>query len=192
VLPSGGRVLPPALDDVVAGLGGGASVCPDRVVLLALELGWAVEHGGIVRTIVCHWGWWVVVTRWLVIGPFELKFDRLNWKLAVFYHYGSKKSKKILNFLNFVPRYPINTSYGLSLFHIPSIKLSLSSSHIHNVFIQLKQNRGSTYHDVLGRHGRSYEHVTSRRGRSCHRFFVNMRAKALLMICQPWLWSGSF
>jgi hypothetical protein len=37
-----------------------------------------VGPGGSAHTTACHWGRQAVVTRWLVIGPFELKFDHLN------------------------------------------------------------------------------------------------------------------
>jgi hypothetical protein len=39
--------------------------------------------GGIARTTACCWGRWAVVTRRLVIDPFELKFDRLNTNSTV-------------------------------------------------------------------------------------------------------------
>jgi hypothetical protein len=112
-------------------------------------------------------------------------------KLVAFNRYDSKKSKKNLNFFKFCPstlyKYPLVWAHFTPL---PSYFHSLL--HTHNVFIQLKWNGESTHHDVLGRHERSHEHVTSGRGRGYHRFFVNMRVKASSMIRQPWSWSGSF
>jgi hypothetical protein len=71
-------MLSSALEDVAVGLDGGAGVCLSQTVLFTLELGRAVASGGTVRTTVCRCGRRVVVTKWLVIDPFELKFDRLN------------------------------------------------------------------------------------------------------------------
>jgi hypothetical protein len=126
--------------------------------------------GGIICTIVCRWGRWTVVTWRILIGLFELKFDRLNinlidWteKLVVSNRYGSKKFLKISNFI----LHPINTSYILSLFYTYSITFSLSSSHTRNIFIQLKRNIRSTHYGVLGHHERSHEHVASERDRDC-------------------------
>jgi hypothetical protein len=51
-----GRVLLPAMDDVAAGAGATVSA----------------------RTTACRWGRRAVVMRRLLIGLFELKFDRLN------------------------------------------------------------------------------------------------------------------
>jgi hypothetical protein len=39
------------------------------------------RSGGIICTIVCRWGRWTVVTWRILIGLFELKFDRLNINL---------------------------------------------------------------------------------------------------------------
>jgi hypothetical protein len=41
------------------------------------------ESSGSAGTTTCRWGWWVVVTRQCLIGPFKLKFDRLNTNLTV-------------------------------------------------------------------------------------------------------------
>jgi hypothetical protein len=76
VLSSGGRALPPALNDVAMGPGGRADACPSRAVLLMLEPGRAVTPNGIAHTIACR-------TRWLVIGLFEYEFDRLNMNSTV-------------------------------------------------------------------------------------------------------------
>jgi hypothetical protein len=48
-----------------------------------LELGRAVAPGGTTRTTACFWGRQALMTRQLVIGPFELKFDRLNMNSTV-------------------------------------------------------------------------------------------------------------
>jgi hypothetical protein len=65
------------------GLDGGADVCLSRAVSFALEPRRAVAPGGTACTTGCHWGWRTVVTRRLVIGPFELLFDRLNMNSTV-------------------------------------------------------------------------------------------------------------
>jgi hypothetical protein len=41
------------------------------------------ESSGSAGTTTCRWGWWVVVTRQCLIGPFKLKFDRLNTNSTV-------------------------------------------------------------------------------------------------------------
>jgi hypothetical protein len=68
---------------MAAGPGGGADACPGRAVPPALEPGQAVAPGRTARTTACRWGRRAVVTRRLVIDPFELKFDRLNTNLTV-------------------------------------------------------------------------------------------------------------
>jgi hypothetical protein len=110
------------------------------------RLGWCGEprgrHGyprararsdGSADTIACRWGWPAVVTRQLLIGSFELKFDCLNTnsanrseKLTVFIVSGPKNLKKILKIVNFI-LHPINTPYDLSLFHTHFITFLLSS-----------------------------------------------------------------
>jgi hypothetical protein len=72
------RVLSLVVEDGAAGSDGEAVVYLSQMVLSALELGRPVASVGTARTIVCHWGRQATVTRWLVIHPFELKFDRLN------------------------------------------------------------------------------------------------------------------
>jgi hypothetical protein len=63
-LPPDGWALPPALEDVAVGPSGTADA--------------GAESGGSTRTTACHWGRRAVVTRRILIGLFELKFDCLN------------------------------------------------------------------------------------------------------------------
>jgi hypothetical protein len=62
---------------------GGAGVCSGQTVPLALESGQAVAPDGTVRTTTCCWSRWAIVMWRFVIGPFELKFDRLNTNSTV-------------------------------------------------------------------------------------------------------------
>jgi hypothetical protein len=62
---------------------GGASACLDQVIPPPLESGRAVAFDGTARTIIYRWGRQTVVTRRLVISPFELKFNRLNTNSTV-------------------------------------------------------------------------------------------------------------
>jgi hypothetical protein len=75
VLPPGGQVLPPTLDDVAVGLGATPNAC----------LGQALPpmSDGTVCTTTCHWSRPAVVMQRLLISPFELKFDRLNTNSTV-------------------------------------------------------------------------------------------------------------
>jgi hypothetical protein len=59
----------PSSEDVTAGPGGTACV--------------GARPDGSACTTACRWGRRAVVTWWFVIGPFELKFDRLNTNLTV-------------------------------------------------------------------------------------------------------------
>jgi hypothetical protein len=67
------------------------------------------ESSGSDGTTACRWGWWVVVTRQCLIGPFKLKFDRLNTNLTVqtektsFFTVSAQKTQKIIKITNFTP-----------------------------------------------------------------------------------------
>jgi hypothetical protein len=76
--PLGATARPPGATTRCRGHGSGTGRwgwClprPDGTASVGAEL------GGSVRTTTCRWDRWTVVTRWLVIDPFELKFDHLN------------------------------------------------------------------------------------------------------------------
>jgi hypothetical protein len=66
------------LDDMAARSNDRVGVCSSRMILSALEPGRTVAPNGTIRTTVDCWGRQAVMTRRLVIVPFEYEFDRLN------------------------------------------------------------------------------------------------------------------
>jgi hypothetical protein len=68
---------------MAAGPGGGAGAYSGWAVPPAVEPDRTVALGGTARTTACRWSRRAVVTWQLVIGPFELKFNRLNTNSTV-------------------------------------------------------------------------------------------------------------